>query len=259
MAHTTNRLYQFQMLSRYPRCLHGVTHKLEGQPLSCSVALHTGETEELVLQNREQIALHFTQQGATHFVVANQTHSDRIVVVEESKSYGWESQDGAIVDCDGLITVQKGVMLGILTADCVPVLLYDPQKEVAAAIHAGWRGSASKIVLKAVKKMEHALGSSPCDIVAGIAPAIGGCCYEVDKEVASHFCAYPTALQDLGGNKMMLDLPEVNRLQLIEAGVKAENIELSGICTACEVEHFFSYRKEQGCSGRFMSLIGVMS
>jgi copper oxidase (laccase) domain-containing protein len=104
--------------------------------------------------------------------------------------------------------------------------------------------------------MKETYGCSPKDILAGIAPSIGRCCYEVGKDVAEHFFATPEGLTQKG-DKFMLDLPFINKLQLLSIGIKDENIEMSHICTACEVDRFFSYRKEQGCSGRFMSMIGL--
>jgi len=144
----------------------------------------------------------------------------------------------------------------VLTADCVPVLLYDKEKEVIAAVHAGWKGTKAQIVFKTVQKMKEVYGSDPKDIIVGIAPSIGRCCYEVGEEVAQHFFDTPEGF-DTKGSKYMLDLPYINEQQLLNASILEENIEMSNICTACEVEHFFSYRREQGCSGRFMSMIGM--
>ena len=105
--------------------------------------------------------------------------------------------------------------------------------------------------------MQEAFGCSPSDIVAGIGPAIGGCCYEVGEDVAKHFRDRPDVLEEKEGGKYMLNLPLENCLQLMDAGVPQAQIEQSGICTACESDSYFSYRKEKGCSGRFMSLIGM--
>jgi copper oxidase (laccase) domain-containing protein len=93
-------------------------------------------------------------------------------------------------------------------------------------------------------------------MIAGIAPSIGKCCYEVGIDVAQHFFDIPEGYSKKG-EKYMLDLPYINKYQLLEIGLLEENIELSGVCTACEVDAYFSYRKEQGCSGRFMSMIGM--
>ncbi len=221
------------------------------------MALHTGEPKEKIITNRKVVERLFGKEQTPHFVLADQTHSDHIRVVTEAETKGWESFESAIADCDALITDLKGVVLGILTADCVPVLLCDPLQGVVAAVHAGWRGTASGIVPKTVERMRQEFGIKPENIIAGIAPAIGVCCYEVGEEVASGFFELPEAVISKENGKYMLDLPLANRLQLMKAGVQEAHIEMSDICTACENGSFFSYRKEQGCSGRFMSLIGM--
>ncbi|NEW60244.1 peptidoglycan editing factor PgeF [Sulfurovum sp. bin170] len=243
----------FKNLSKYKNCTYLITQKDELHECGNSLALHTKENPNSILKNREAIQKKLPNR---QFIVANQTHSDHIKIITEPIEQGWRELSSAIEDCDALITNQKGIMLTILTADCVPVLLFDPKKRVVSAIHAGWNGTYKEIVYKAVKKMVEEFDCNPKDIVAGIAPSIGRCCYEVGEDVAKHFFDDRDAF-DIKGEKYMLDLPYVNREQLLEAGLSSGNIELSNICTACEVESYFSYRKEQGCSGRFMSMIGL--
>jgi len=249
--------YRFQNLSHAPSCMHAITKKDPNEPYALSLALHTGEALDEIVANRQKIISELDMSQESYFVVAQQTHSDQITVIEESRTRGWETVEDAVAQSDALITNLRGVMLAILTADCVPILLYDKKRKVAAAVHAGWKGTRAHIVLKSVEKMVEVYGSDPSDILAGIAPSIGICCYEVGQEVASHFFDIPEALTQKG-EKYMLDLPYINRYQLLKAGLSEENIEMSGVCTACEAESFFSYRKEQKCSGRFMSLIGIM-
>ena len=248
--------YRFKNLSNEPGCMHAVTKKDPNEPYALSLALHTGEALDEIVANRQKIISELDLSEKAYFVVADQTHSDHITVITEAATKGWEALENAVADSDALITDLPGVMLVILTADCVPILLYDRKKKVAAAVHAGWKGTRLQIVFKTVEKMVEEFGSDPADILAGIAPSIGKCCYEVGEDVAKHFFESPEALKRKG-EKYMLDLPAVNHHQLLEAGLQENNIELSGVCTACEVDSFFSYRKEQGCSGRFMSLIGL--
>jgi YfiH family protein len=250
MKHT----YSFQNLSEHKNISHLITKKDIHQPHNFSLALHTGEEPQKIIENRNSISKEFP---SMHFIVANQTHSDNIAIIKE-KNKTWLSnrEEHAIENCDALITNQKNIMLTILTADCVPILLFDPKQKVVAAIHAGWKGTEQQIALKTVEKMQEQFNSNPKDIIAGIAPSIGRCCYEVDWNVAKHFEAIESAY-DKRGEKYMLDLPHINKLQLLDANLLLENIELSNICTACEVDDYFSYRKEQGCSGRFMSMIGL--
>ena len=249
-------LYRFNHFKKYPSLLHAVSTKSNTSPYSFSLALHTGENKADIVANRNTVAEHLQNNSKLHFIVANQTHSDHITVIRESHTKGWLDAEDAIEDCDALITNIHEVILTILTADCVPILLFDPVKNVIGAAHAGWKGTKAQIVRKTVEKMKSTFGCDAKDIIAGIAPSIGGCCYEVGNDVAQHFFDYPEALRK-SGEKYMLNLPHINKKQLLQAGVDDVNIEMSNICTACEVSRFFSYRKEQGCSGRFMSMIGL--
>jgi YfiH family protein len=248
--------YKFKAFQKQSKLLHLVTTKSSDMPYSFSLALHTGEDEKTIISNRDLVAKKLHTTDTLHFIVANQTHSDHIHIVTEEKTKGWESLSDAIEDCDALITDRPHVMLTILTADCVPILLYDKKNHVIAAIHAGWKGTKAQITSKTITKMKETFNTHAEDIIAAIAPSIGQCCYEVGEEVAQHFFDTPQGFRQVQ-KKYMLDLPQINKIQLLKSGLKEEHIEMSNICTSCEVEHFFSYRKEQGCSGRFMSMIGL--
>lgn len=248
--------FTFKHFKRSPSLRHAVTTKSNDLPYAFSLALHTGEDSENIITNRNKLSSLLHSEEQLHYIVANQTHSDNIKLITKKETKGWESLSDAIEDCDALITDLKGVVLNVLTADCVPILLYDKKKEVVAAVHAGWKGTKAKIVSKTVQKMKEAYGCNPENIIAGIAPSIGRCCYEVGIDVAEHFFDIPEGFS-AKDEKYMLDLPFINKQQLLDAGVHEENIEMSQTCTACDVERFFSYRKEQGCSGRFMSMIGM--
>ena len=248
--------YRFRHFEESPQLLHAVTTKSRAFSYDFSLALHTGEAPKSIIDNRKHLARQIQTDKALHFIVANQTHSDNIYCIKKEETKGWECLSDAVEECDALITDIPNVMLTILTADCVPILLFDRKKRVVAAIHAGWRGTVSEITRKTVEKMKSVYGSKAEDIYAGIAPSIGNCCYEVGEDVAKHFTSIPHAYQ-AKEDKYMLDLPTINKEQLLACGLKEKHIEMSNICTACEVERFFSYRKEQGCSGRFMSMIGL--
>ena len=249
-------LYRFSHFENTPILLHAVTTKSMDFPYAFSLALHTGEEIQSIVQNRELLSHVFQQEKPLHYIVANQTHSDNIKTITKVETKGWKVLEDAVSDSDALITDVPSVVLTILTADCVPILLYDKKQQVIAAVHAGWKGTKAKIVSKTIKKMLSQYRSNPTDIMVGIAPSIGACCYEVGYDVAEHFMHIPkgcTAKAD----KYMLDLPYINKQQLLDVGIKEKNIEMSNLCTACEVERFFSYRKEKGCSGRFMSMIAL--
>jgi len=246
-------IYQFKIFSKFDNLIHFVTKRDISKPLENSLALHTGQESSSILKNREDISDRFDNM---EFILANQTHSSNIEIIKDKKSRGWKDKKSAIRDCDSLITNTKGLFIGVLTADCVPILIFDPNREVIGAVHAGWRGTKDKIVKKSIEAIVKEFNSNPKDILVGVAPSIRGCCYEVDFNVAKHFLEYKGSIVNLKNGKYMLDLAKVNIAQLIEAGVLEINIEDSKICTCCDFDNYFSYRKTK-CSGRFLSAIGL--
>ena len=154
--------------------------------------------------------------------------------------------------CDALITNLKNVGLAVQTADCQAILLYDTKKEVIAAIHSGFKSSIINIISATILKMEKEFNTDPSDIVAGISPSLGFCCAEFinyKKEIPEFFWKYKDS-------KNHFDFWSISKEQLINAGVKKENIEISNICTKCNSDTFFSYRKAN-ITGRFVSIIGL--
>ncbi len=249
--------YYFRHLKSILGCKHAVTQKCESEPYAFSMALHTGEAPQSIMKNRKKMKACLEMGRDTVFVFANQTHGDQIAVIDEHCNRGWEEMNSAVKASDALITNRKHIVLGILTADCVPVLLMDTKRHVIAAIHAGWRGSKAHITAKCIAKMSDIFSCEAQDILAGIGPAIGQCCYEVDSSVADSFHKDHKVLSHTT-QRYMLDLAEVNRQQLLDAGLLESHIEMSHLCTGCNRDRFFSYRKEQGCSGRFISMIGLI-
>ncbi len=251
-------VYRFSNLKNHDFLIHLVTKKDLSKPYNFSLALHTGEDKKSIFQNRKILEKKLNSKNILRFIVANQTHSNHIKIIKDYKNRGWDSTINSIENCDALITNIPNVILTILTADCVPILLYDTNKQVVAAIHAGWKGTKSQISSKTVQLMIDRFNSNPVDIEAAIAPAIGECCYEVEEDVAKYFLTpkseYCKRKKD---GKFMLNLPKINKQQLIDIGLKEENIEMSNICTSCNSKDYFSYRQEKGCSGRFMSMIGI--
>jgi uncharacterized protein, YfiH family len=178
-----------------------------------------------------------------------------------------QTADGkAVLEADGSITDLPGVMLGVQTADCVPVLIADVNRRAVAAIHAGWRGTVARIVEQGIARMREEYGSRPEDMVAAVGPSIGACCYAVGQEVRSEFgvrLGYADALfRAMDDGQLHLDLWEANRRQLLDAGVSGERITVMGECTACMLSRgqrkYFSHRAEHGFTGRMMSMIGVV-
>jgi len=245
----------YKIFADFPALKHIVTERDAQRGCSFSMALHTGEDTLLVRENRRRLESYFGERY--RFCGVRQTHSDQIHTVTRQENSGWERLSDA-VEADALITNLPGVVLTILTADCVPILLYDPVQGAVGAVHAGWRGTAMRILSKTITRMTDQYDSRPEDIHIAIGPAIGQCCYEVDQEVAAHFMHYTDGgIHGQVEGKYQLDLKHINQLQALEAGILSEHIEVSPLCTSCAQERFFSYRAEQGCSGRFASAISL--
>lgn len=210
-------------------------------------------------------------------VQMRQIHSDLIHVLRAAPEHPLKG--------DGLVTGVPGLLLAAKTADCVPVLIADPRRRVVGAFHAGWRGTAKRMVEKGVGVMRRDFGSDPADLRAAIGPCIRACCYEVGEEVHEAFRSqfaygdelfvenfdvdpvrqkYPNLFLNARApghaeisRQIHLDLVAANRRQLLHAGVRERNIDVVGECTACHTGIFFSHRKERGNTGRMMAVIGI--
>jgi YfiH family protein len=179
-----------------------------------------------------------------------------------------QTEEGkAVLEGDGLITDVPGVLLGVGTADCVPVLVVDVTKRVVAAFHAGWRGTLARIVERGITMMQEEYGSQALDIVAAVGPSIGPCCYTVGEEVSSDFgkqfrYAKELFVRPIDSGEIRLNLWEANRRQLLDAGVPEVSIAIMRECTACARNQsgglrYFSHRAEHGIAGRMLNVVGV--
>lgn len=239
---------------------------------SLNCAFHVGDAPEDVLGNRVALAeaLNFKPEDWT---CGEQTHGADIAVVREAdRGRGQKDRASAFQSTDGLLTDVPGVLLTSFYADCVPLYFYDPVHRVVGLAHAGWKGTVAQIADAMVKKMEAVYNSDPHDIVAAIGPSIGDCCYEVDDYVMEHVRRLETDLKDrveasdsaelyrasiTDKSKYMLNLKEMNRRIMIKAGILPTHIECTTWCTSCNTDLFFSYRKENGKTGRMTSWIGI--
>jgi YfiH family protein len=244
-------------------------------------ALNLGFTDwddrSSVAANRAKIAAAIAAKQMT-LVTLRQIHSDVIHVAVTPQE--------EMPKADALATRTPGLLLGVQTADCVPILLADTRQRVVAAIHAGWRGTLARITVKTLGRMRMEFGTRPRDVVAALGPAIGRCCYEVGPEVAQAFAAqFPAAADWFDGPfeqlshgeeplslpwltmmppghvppppRVQLDLRAANRWQLADAGVPDSKIAVSDLCTACRTDLLFSYRREGAKTGRMMAVIGL--
>ncbi len=194
-----------------------------------------------------------------NLVLSHQTHTNNVICVDESYR-GTGINKPPFSDIDGLITNKSGVALVTQYADCTPLVFYDPEKRVIATAHAGWRGTVKLIGKCTVEKMVTEYGCNPEDIIAGIGPCIGKCCYEVDEPVAEElkkidFLRLDNILFPKGNDKYMLDLAEANRQIMINSGINASNIDISDICTCCNSGDLHSHRATGGKRGNLALII----
>lgn len=187
-------------------------------------------------------------------VLSHQTHTNNIKIVTEKDAGKGLFLESDIKDIDGLITNVKNLPIVIFYADCVPILLYDPICEVIATVHAGWRGTVADIAGKAVNLMVENFGTDPINIIAAIGPSIGPCCFETGEDAKIEFLSAGLGEFIEGKN---IDLQKSNEKKLILSGVKQENITISGICTKCRCNEFFSHRGCGSDTGR-MALIACL-
>ena len=178
-------------------------------------------------------------------VHARQVHGRRVLRVPPLP-------EGA--EADALVTETPGAAVGVYTADCVPILLADPSGRAVAAVHAGWRGSAERVVEEAARALSETVRCSPDALLAALGPHVGPCCYEVDDPVRAAIGAEPVFAPSDRPRHYRLDLFELNRLQLVRAGLRAERIDRVPGCTACDAARFYSYRRD-GATGRLLHYV----
>jgi YfiH family protein len=241
--------YRFESLST-AGLSHAVFTRLGGisrEPFATlNVGRSVGDDAVAVAENHARVYAHLGL-TADRVTTAGQVHGNHVALVKAG--------DGGRLfpNTDGLVTTQPGIALMLRFADCQPILLYDPVHHALGLVHAGWRGIAQGIALRAVEKMQDLFGSHPAELIAGLGPAIGPCCYTVGHDVAAAMgYALPDWSQVMtpkGDDAWRLDLPAANAQQLTAAGVCT--IEQAGLCTATHNDEFFSHRADQGRTGRF--------
>ena len=285
-----------QHLSEFPWLIHGFSTRVGGfsrayRKNDLNLGFTKDDAKRTVERNRTKFlhAISAVERRSGRnghpapwpLVTLRQIHSDIIHCVDShSVDAGHDPLTG-----DGLLTATPGLLLAIQTADCLPVILVDAKRRAVGVFHAGWRGTLKRIVEKGVGQMQHWFGSRPRDLKAAIGPGIHGCCYDVGEDVRGKFESqfsyasklfrevkesdpvrdkYPllflTARAPGHGelpNKILLDLVEANRQQLLAAGVPAKSISTSPLCTNCNNDLLFYYRGEKGKTGRMMAVAGI--
>jgi polyphenol oxidase len=258
-------LYHFENLSNEKGLVHYVSSRKGGYSQNhfkgLNLGFHVGDDNYNVLQNRRLLAESLGI-DLLWFTFANQDHTANIAIIDcQSRGRGAAERDTALPNVDGLITNLEKVCLNVLVADCVPILLYDPVERVIAALHAGWKGTLKRIASHGVEMMIQQYGCKAGNILAGLGPSNGPCCYEVGDDVRRETLLAFGSIQGVirpskNPGKFIFDQWEANRLQLLDFGLKADNIEVPEICTQCNHKKFFSSRASGGITGRIAA--GIM-
>jgi YfiH family protein len=224
---------------------------------SLNLAGFDQDSAENIRENRRRFI--YAVGGEWTLAACWQVHGSDVLVVRDPQDPRPDDER-----CDALTTNLKGVLLGVKTADCVPVILGDPRAGACAAVHAGWRGTLAGIVRHALARMREEFGTDTRDVRAALGPAALGCCYEVGADVVKPFCEKFARADSLfkptSEGRALVNLHEANRRQLVEAGVPAERIHALPLCTMCRPDLFFSYRQDRklyGRTGRLLSVIGM--
>jgi YfiH family protein len=268
-------LYHRQ-LKEFKWLIHGFSRRRSHTgEAELSMGFNGYQSEETVTANRHRLlvelglpdtqdlkatppALRGSKSTRSFLVPLQQVHSN-IVYRAELASLAEFPKAG-----DALVTREPGLLLSILTADCMPVLLVDTKKQVVAAVHAGWRGAAQHILAKTLQAMTQYFQTRPQDCLAVVGPAIGGCCYQVGPEVSTSFQEeFPHLSErffkpdEQAPGRGWLNLPAAARLDLQQNGLPAKQIFANPPCTSCQRQNYFSHRGDQGNTGRMMALVGI--
>jgi YfiH family protein len=240
-------IIQPEILSRYPHVLSAISTRNGGvspEPYGMNLSFRVGDDDENVRKNRE-VFYGGLGIGLHELAIPDQVHGSAVVCARQAGSYS---------GTDGLITTASRVFLCVTVADCVPLLMVDPVARAVAAVHAGWRGTVAGIAALAVARLQDECAAVPGRIVAYLGPSAGICCYRVSEDLASRFDGRFVYRDE---TRVLVDLKMANRHQLIESGVRPENIETSPHCTISEPALFHSYRRDKDRSGRLMAVIGL--
>lgn len=251
--HNGAAFYQFDHLAAFPEIIHGIFVRDGGYSRppfhGLNTSLSVGDLDESVERNRRLVS---RCMDSGPLVFADQRHGAEVLVVEDTPlepvAAGWTAARPG----DALASGRPGVSLVVQVADCQPILLYDPAHRVVANIHSGWRGSVADVAGRAVGVMASRFGSAARDILAGVGPSLGPCC----AEFKNYRDEIPRELWGYRRRSVFFDFWSISRDQLAAAGVPPENIRISGLCTRCRTDQFFSYRSEKQ-TGRFPAVIGL--
>jgi len=257
------KMLSFKLLNKFSEITNFCTTRHGGVSVgtysSLNMSPYTGDEEGCIQKNREILCLKVGL-NPEKIIIPFQTHSTEIREINQAfLDLSNDKKNDFLHGVDGLVTQLPHVCLGITTADCVPLLFYDPQNKVIAAVHAGWRGTCNHIGSKTVHTLIQKFGTNPANIVISIGPSISKKAYQVGTDVVDSFKAAgfkTNEIFDYTNQGTFLDLWKAVSQDLIGAGITESNIEISGICTYSQHEDYFSARKLGIKSGRMLS--GIM-
>jgi len=214
---------------------------------SLNFGTHVGDDPECVRENEQRLCT-FLGISPGSIVTTGQVHGTEIAIV---------TKPGKLDGYDALITNTPGIFVGILTADCYPILIHNRRAGACGAAHAGWQGTAGRIAEKTVEAMSEAFETRPEECLAWVGTGISGEHYEIGAEVAARFSSRYLKPSPSGEGRQLLDLSAANRDQLIEAGIPPSQVQCSEFCSYLDADRFFSYRRDNGKTGRMLALIGL--
>lgn len=224
-----------KILSKYPNIQHGTSTKASGLSFA-----RDNESNKLII-DQAKILKYFNLPKKHLIISCGQEHSDNIYIAKEKSS----EKMTRIANTDALITNQKFTHLLIYTADCMPIMIFDPLQKVIAIVHSGWKGTVKKIVLKTLKKMQQEFGSKAKDIKVYIGPSIGPCCYDTQNtEQIKQFKKYSNCVIKRD-KKTFIDLWSAVEQDLLKFGILSKNLENAKMCTSCQNKLFSSHHLEQ--------------
>lgn len=228
---------------------------------SLNMGLHVGDGDDAVIENRRRI-LEIFHSPLTNGVCCQQVHGHDVIRVNSNdRGKGAFKLGQVLADCDAMITNTPGVYLMSFYADCVPIYFWDHVHRVIGTAHGGWKGTMGGIAVNTLQSMSEEYGSSPSEVEVFIGPGIGPCCFEIQPDLAAKVNAEFKSLHDIitmdSGGAYTWDLQETNRQLLINSGVEPSRIYVCRLCTACHTDKFYSYRRENGETGRMGAIIGL--
>ena len=218
-----------------------------------------GDSRENVLHNKAILGGALDLDPDSLFL-ANQVHGDQVLVLEDNPVDTVAKYHH--LDYDAIITSKSGIAIGVLTADCLPIMIYDPEKKAVGVVHAGWRGTCLNIVGNVIQRMRKVFRSEPDSLLVGLGPCIGECCYEVDikvvRSIKNSTSRWKEFIKPLRANRYILDLVGLNIHQLRQTGVSEKHIIRVNACTKCNQKIFFSHRGSRGKTGRQLTFIQIV-